>query len=75
MSPDKRRGFSMTPEEQRKLVDEHYALGAAGDHAAARELLTDDFVITIPSYMPFAEAHRGKDAFGELIPLMAERQR
>ncbi|HEX5253183.1 MAG TPA: nuclear transport factor 2 family protein [Mycobacterium sp.] len=62
----------MTPEEQRELVQNHYALGAAGDHAAARELLTDDFSITIPPYMPFAGIYRGKDAFRELIPLVVE---
>ncbi|WP_374943778.1 nuclear transport factor 2 family protein [Sphingomonas sp.] len=58
----------MTREEQADLVRRHYALGAAGDHAAARELLTDDFVITIPDFMPFGGTYRGKDAFLELIP-------
>ena len=62
----------MTPEEQLKLVQKHYALSAAGDHAAARELLTDDFSITIPPHMPFAGIYRGKDAFRELIPIVVE---
>jgi ketosteroid isomerase-like protein len=62
----------MTPEEQRQLVDKHYSLHAAGDFAAARELLTDDFSITIPSFMPFAGSYRGKDAFRELIPLVVK---
>lgn len=62
----------MTPEEQAALVKQHYALNYAGDHAAARELLTDDFTITIPSYMPFGGTWRGKDAFRELIPLVRE---
>ncbi len=56
----------MTPDEQRDLVRRHYALNAAGDHAAARELLTDDFVLTIP--LPFGGTFRGKDAFLEAIP-------
>ncbi len=58
----------MTPREQVALVRQHYALNATGDHAAARELLTDDFSITIPGYMPFAGEYRGKDAFLTLIP-------
>ncbi|MCA8973574.1 MAG: nuclear transport factor 2 family protein [Steroidobacteraceae bacterium] len=58
----------MTPEQQLALVERHYALNAAGNHAAARELLTDDFLIEIPHYMPFAGAYRGKDAFLALIP-------
>lgn len=58
----------MTPQEQIALVRRHYALNAAGDHAAARDLLTDDFSITIPDYMPFAGEYRGKDAFLTLIP-------
>ncbi|MEU3735157.1 nuclear transport factor 2 family protein [Streptomyces sp. NPDC033538] len=65
-------GAIMTPEEQSALVKKHYALNTAGDHAAARELLTDDFCITIPPCMPFAGEYRGKDAFRTLIPLVAE---
>ena len=60
----------MTSEEQLELVNKHYALSAAGDFAAAQELLTDDFFITIPAYMPFAGVYRGKDAFRKLIPLV-----
>ncbi len=56
----------MTPDEQRDLVRRHYALNAAGDHAAARELLTDDFTLTIP--LPFGGTFTGKDAFAEAIP-------
>lgn len=62
----------MTEEEQRELVNTHYALNAAGDRAAAEELLTDDFVIEIPAYMPFAGVYHGKGAFRELIPIVAE---
>lgn len=62
----------MTPEEQRNLVDDHYSLNAAGNFAAAQELLTDDFVITIPPPMPFAGTYRGKDAFRELAPIVVE---
>lgn len=62
----------MTPEEQLELVKRHYTLQSAGDHPAAEELLTDDFVITIPSSMPFGGVFRGKKAFRELIPLVAE---
>ena len=62
----------MTPEEQIALVKRHYALNASGDYAAAEELLTDDFVITIPSFLPFAGVYRGKKAFRELIPRVAE---
>lgn len=38
----------MNHEEQLTLVKQHYALNFAGNHSAARELLTDDFEITIP---------------------------
>ena len=62
----------MTPEEQIELVKRHYALNASGDYAAAEDLLTDDFVITIPSFLPFAGAYRGKKAFRELIPRVVE---
>ncbi len=62
----------MTPEEQLALVRRHYALNTAGDHAAARELLTEDFSISIPAYMPFGGEYRGQDAFRTLIPLVAE---
>jgi ketosteroid isomerase-like protein len=62
----------VTSEQQLELVKKFYALNAAGDHAAAQELLTDDFFITIPSYMPFAGTYRGKGAFRELIPLVVE---
>jgi ketosteroid isomerase-like protein len=62
----------MTPEEQRQLVDDHYSLNAAGDFAAARELLTDDFFITIPPHMPFSGVYRGKDAFRDLAPSVVE---
>jgi ketosteroid isomerase-like protein len=60
----------VTSLEQLELVKQHYALNSAGDHAAARELLTDDFSITIPSYMPFGGVYRGKDAFLDLIPIV-----
>jgi ketosteroid isomerase-like protein len=62
----------MNSEQQLELVKKHYALSAAGDLAAAQELLTEDFVITIPSYMPFAGVYRGKGAFRELIPLVVQ---
>ncbi len=62
----------MTPEEQLELVDKHYALNAAGDHAAAEDLLTEDFFIEIPPYMPFAGVYRGKGAFRELIPIVVQ---
>ncbi len=62
----------MTPEEQIELVKRHYALNASGDYAAAEDLLTDDFVITIPSFLPFAGVYRGKKAFRELIPRVVE---
>lgn len=58
----------MTREEKLDLLKRHYALNGAGDYRAARELLTDDFFITIPSSMPFGGTFRGKDAFVELIP-------
>jgi len=70
--PGQREGASVTPEEQLELVKKHYALNAAGDYPAAQELLTDDFFITIPSYMPFAGVYRGKGAFRELIPIVVE---
>lgn len=60
----------MTPEEQLDLVKRHYELNAAGEFGAAEALLTDDFFITIPPYMPFAGVYRGKKAFQELIPLV-----
>ncbi len=53
----------MTPEEQLELVKNFYTLNGAGEYLAARELLTDDFFITIPPYMPFAGVYRGKGAF------------
>jgi ketosteroid isomerase-like protein len=62
----------MTPEEQIDLVKRHYALNASGDYAAAEDLLTDDFFITIPSFLPFAGVYRGKKAFRELIPRVVE---
>jgi ketosteroid isomerase-like protein len=62
----------VTSAEQLELAKKFYALNVAGDHAAARELLTDDFSITIPSYMPFAGIYRGKDAFRELIPIVVQ---
>ncbi len=62
----------MTPEEQIELVKRHYALNASGDYAAAEDLLTDDFVITIPPFLPFAGVYRGKKAFRELIPRVVE---
>ena len=62
----------MTPEEQIDLFKRHYALNASGDHAAAEDLLTDDFVITIPSFLPFAGVYRGKKAFRGLIPRVVE---
>ncbi|WP_029528036.1 nuclear transport factor 2 family protein [Polaromonas glacialis] len=60
----------MTHEEQLSLVHQHYALGLAGNQIAARELLTDDFQITIPYFMPFGGTYRSKDAFRELIPIV-----
>lgn len=39
---------------------------------AARDLLTEDFSITIPPYRPFARVYRGKNAFFELIPIVVE---
>ncbi len=60
----------MKREEQLELVRKHYALNSAGDFAAAGELLTEDFSITIPSSMPFAGTYRGKGAFRELIPIV-----
>jgi ketosteroid isomerase-like protein len=62
----------MAPEEQRELVEKHYALQASGDHPAAEELLTEDFVIAIPAFLPFAGVYRGKQALRELIPLVVE---
>ena len=62
----------MTLEEQIELVKRHYALNASGDYAAAEDLLTDDFIITIPSFLPFAGVYRGKKAFRELIPCVVE---
>lgn len=62
----------MKREEQLELVRKHYALNSAGDFAAAGELLTEDFSITIPSSMPFAGTYRGKGAFRELIPIVAQ---
>jgi ketosteroid isomerase-like protein len=62
----------MTCEQQFELVKKHYALNFAGDHAAARELLTDDFEITIPAFMPFGGTYTGKDAFQKLIPIVME---
>ncbi len=61
----------MTPREQLELVKRHYAFQVAGDQAAAEELLTEDFFITIPSVMPFSGVYQGKKAFRELIPLVA----
>ena len=60
----------MKHDEQLDLVRQHYALNFAGDHAAARELLTDDFEITIPAFMPFGGTYTGKDAFKQLIPIV-----
>jgi ketosteroid isomerase-like protein len=60
----------MTPDQQLDLVKRHYALNTAGDFDGAAELVTDDFVITIPPYMPFAGAYRGKTAMRELIPIV-----
>lgn len=68
--PEKVR--SITPEEQFELVENHYALNASGDYPAAQELLTDDFFITIPPYLPFAGVYRGKGAFRELNPIVVE---
>ena len=61
-----------TSEEKLAILRRHYALNGAGNHAEARELLTEDFVITIPSFMPFGGTYRGKDAFLELIPLVRQ---
>jgi ketosteroid isomerase-like protein len=62
--------MTVTPEEQLALVKQHYALNTAGDFDGAAELVTDDFVITIPPYMPFAGAYRGKTAMRTLIPIV-----
>ncbi len=62
----------MTQDEQADLLKRHYALNALGNHAEARELLTDDFVIIVPAFMPFGGVYRGKDAFLELIPKVRE---
>lgn len=62
----------MTPDEQIELVRKHYALNGAGDYPAAQDLLTDDFFIIIPDYMPFGGTYRGKGAFVELIPRVRE---
>ena len=62
----------MTREQQLELVKKHYALNSAGDYAAAEQLLTDDFSITIPPPFPFAGLYRGKGAFRELIPLVVK---
>ncbi|MBJ7593647.1 MAG: nuclear transport factor 2 family protein [Candidatus Dormibacteraeota bacterium] len=67
-----REGAKVTPEEQLELVKKHYELNAAGDRPAAEALLTDDFFITIRSSMPFGGVYRGKGAFRELIPMVAE---
>jgi ketosteroid isomerase-like protein len=61
----------MTAEERRDLVGRFYKLNAQGDRDAAEQLLTDDFVITTPAYMPFGGTFRGKGAFRELIPRVA----
>lgn len=60
----------MSPQEQVDLVTRHYALQSAGNHAAAEELLTDDFVLTISPSMPFGGVFRGKQAFRTLISLV-----
>ena len=71
--PTGAEGFwNVTREEQLELVRKHYSLNAAGDIAAAEELLTDDFFITIPSCMPFGGTYRGKGAFRELIPTVRD---
>ena len=58
----------MRQEEQLDVIRKHYSLNGAGDYDAAAELVTDDFVISIPSYMPFGGCYHGKGAFRELIP-------
>jgi ketosteroid isomerase-like protein len=62
----------MTPDEQLQLVRKHYSLNAAQAWDAAATLLTDDFSITIPPFQPFAGVYRGKTAFQELIPRVAQ---
>ena len=62
----------MTQDEQLDLVRRHYALNGAGDYDAAAELVTDDFFLTIPAYMPFGGTYRGKAAFRTVIPLVRE---
>ena len=62
----------MTRDEQHDLVRRHYALNGAGDYDAAADLVTDDFLITIPDYMPFGGTYRGKGAFRVLIPKVRE---
>lgn len=61
-----------TSDEKLAILRRHYALNGAGNHVEARELLTEDFFITIPSFMPFGGTYRGKDAFLELIPLVRQ---
>ena len=61
----------MTHDEQRALVQKHYALNAAGD-LAAQDLLTDDFCLAIPSYLPFGGNYRGKNAFRQAIPAVVD---
>jgi ketosteroid isomerase-like protein len=72
---NQRSETDMTAEEQLALVKKHYDVNRAGDWDAAAELITDDFVITIPSYMPFGGTYRGKTAFQELIPAVANSVR
>ncbi len=62
----------MTPDEQLSLVQRHYALNGAGDYQAAQNLLTDDFLLSIPSYMPFGGAYRGKTGVREAIEKVAK---
>jgi ketosteroid isomerase-like protein len=61
----------MSPSEQLELVNRHYALNGARNYDAAQELLTEDFVLEIPSFMPFGGVYRGKGAFREAIPIVA----
>ncbi len=62
----------MTPDEQLQVVRKHYSLNATQDWDAAAALLTEDFSITIPPFQPFAGVYRGKRAFQELIPKVAQ---
>ena len=62
----------MTQEEQLDLIRRHDALNGAGHYDVAAVLVTDDFFLTIPSYMPFGGTYRGKTAFRTVIPIVRD---